>query len=207
MIIMTTKEKIFEVSIDLFSEYGYDGVSIRQIAKEVGIKESSIYNHYKSKESILKSILDYYIHEMTKDEIPLSQASQNLDINLDYFYNQGLKLYISKLKDDKMMKITRIFIIESYHNEEIKNFVKEAIINGPVQGWIGLFNLIKEKGLISANCDTKQLAESFYYYSMFLLIQHFIFNYPQDNEEFLDNLSEKSKKHFKLIFESVKEGI
>ena len=48
-----TKEKIFEVSIDLFSQYGYDGVSIRQIAKEVGIKESSIYNHYPSKESIL----------------------------------------------------------------------------------------------------------------------------------------------------------
>ena len=45
------KERIFDVSIDLFSEHGYDGVSIRQIAKEVGIKESSIYNHYKSKES------------------------------------------------------------------------------------------------------------------------------------------------------------
>jgi AcrR family transcriptional regulator len=202
---MKTKEKIFEVSIDLFSEYGYDGVSIRQIAKEVGIKESSIYNHYKSKKSILKSILDYYLYEMTKEEIPLVQASQNLDINLDYFYNQGLELYISKLKNDKMMKITRIFIIESYHNEEIKNFVKKAVINGPVQGWIELFNLIKEKGLINESCDTKQLAESFYYYSLFLLIQHFIFDYPQDNDEFLKKLSENSKKHFKIIIESVKE--
>ena len=50
---MNNKEKIFHVSIDLFSKYGYDGVSIRKIASEVGIKESSIYNHYKSKESIL----------------------------------------------------------------------------------------------------------------------------------------------------------
>ena len=33
-----TKEKIFDVSIELFSQYGYDGVSIRQIAKELGIK-------------------------------------------------------------------------------------------------------------------------------------------------------------------------
>ena len=60
-----TKEKIFDVSIDLFSQNGYDGVSIRQIAqiaKEVGIKESSIYNHYQSKESILESILSYYIN-------------------------------------------------------------------------------------------------------------------------------------------------
>ena len=50
---MNNKEKIFEKSIALFSEYGYDGVSIRKIASAVGIKESSIYNHYKSKESIL----------------------------------------------------------------------------------------------------------------------------------------------------------
>ena len=45
---MNTKERIFDVSVDLFSMYGYDGVSIRQIAYEVGIKESSIYNHYKN---------------------------------------------------------------------------------------------------------------------------------------------------------------
>ena len=57
-----TKDKILQVSINLFSEFGYDNVSIRQIAKEVGIKESSIYNHYKSKESILETILDYYIN-------------------------------------------------------------------------------------------------------------------------------------------------
>ena len=76
---MNNKEKIFEKSIDLFSEHGYDGVSIRKIASAVGIKESSIYNHYKSKESILDAILEYYITEMTKDEIPLNQASENLD--------------------------------------------------------------------------------------------------------------------------------
>ena len=35
---MNNKEKIFEKSIDLFSEYGYDGVSIRKIASAVGIK-------------------------------------------------------------------------------------------------------------------------------------------------------------------------
>ena len=37
---MNNKEKIFQVSIDLFSKYGYDGVSVRQIAREVGIKEA-----------------------------------------------------------------------------------------------------------------------------------------------------------------------
>ena len=70
---VNNKEKIFNVSVDLFSERGYDGVSIRQIAREVGIKESSIYNHYPSKEAILDSILNYYIDKMLSEEIPLTQ--------------------------------------------------------------------------------------------------------------------------------------
>ncbi len=203
--IMTgTKEKIFNISIDLFSEYGYDGVSIRQIAKEVGIKESSIYNHYKSKEAILDSILEFYINEMTNDEIPLSKADENLDVNFDYFYNAGLELYMSKLKNPQMMKITRLILIESYHNEKINGFLKKAMLEGPVKGWTELFNLMKTKKLIKSDCDTVQLAESFYFYGFFLIYQHFIVNYPEDDEEFLKELSEKSRRQINLIYNSVK---
>lgn len=201
---MNNKEKIFDVSVDLFSEFGYDGVTIRQIAREVGIKESSIYNHYKSKESILDAILDYYINQMTSDEIPMGVAGQNLDISIDFFYKAGLELYKSKLSQDKMMKITRFILIETYHNEKIRNFVKKSIIEGPVNGWIILFDLMKKKGLIRKDCDSKQLAESFYYYGLFLLIEHFIINYPEDDEKFLEDLSVKSEIQMKLIFNSVK---
>lgn len=44
-----TKEKIFDVAVDLFSKHGYHGVSVRKIAAGAGIKESSIYNHLKTK--------------------------------------------------------------------------------------------------------------------------------------------------------------
>ena len=47
---MTTKEKIVETALELFSQRGYGGVSIRDIAREVGIRESSIYNHFPGKQ-------------------------------------------------------------------------------------------------------------------------------------------------------------
>ncbi|MBQ2832039.1 TetR/AcrR family transcriptional regulator [Methanobrevibacter sp.] len=199
-----TKDKIFNASVNLFSEFGYDNVSIRRIASEVGIKESSIYNHFKSKESILDEILDYYIFEMTKDEIPLVNVGKNLDISFDYFYKVGLDLYISKLSEAKMMKITRIFLIESYHNEKIKSYVKKQIIENAIDGWTDIFELMKEKRLIKRDCDTRQLAESFYYFGLFLLIEHFIINYPEDDEKFLNDLAIKSQKHMNLIYDSVK---
>ena len=59
---VSTKDKIFQVSVDLFSEKGFNAVSIREIAREVGIRESSIYNHYKNKDAILDSIIKYFMH-------------------------------------------------------------------------------------------------------------------------------------------------
>lgn len=199
-----TKEKIFDVSIDLFSQDGYDGVSIRQIAKEVGIKESSIYNHYQSKESILESILSYYINEMLKEEAPIMQSEKNLKMDFDQFYKEGSDRFISRLSEEKMMKITRIFLVESYHNEKIKNFVKEAIIGYAINGWEDLFELMKEKKFIKMDADIKQLAESFYYYGLFLLYEHFIINYPEDDEEFLKDFERRTTNHMKILFNSVK---
>ena len=199
-----TKEKIFEVSIDLFSQYGYDGVSIRQIAREVGIKESSIYNHYPSKESILDDILNYYIREMLKEEAPLMQSSQNLDLGFDTFYRIGSERFISKLSEEKMMKITRIFLVESYHNEKINKFLKEAIIGYGVNGWIELFDLMKKKKVIKEDSNSKQLAESFYYYGLFLLYEHFIINYPEDDEKFIEDFVKRTTDHMKTIYNSVK---
>ena len=43
---MTTKERIRYEALNLFSEKGFDTVSVRDIASAVGIKESSLYNHY-----------------------------------------------------------------------------------------------------------------------------------------------------------------
>lgn len=201
---VSNKERIFEVSIDLFSKYGYDGVSIRQIAGEVGIRESSIYNHYKSKESILDEIMEYYINQMLSEDIPLNQASQNLDIGFDYFYEVGLNAFASQLKIPKMSKITRIILIESYHNDKTREFLKRSILDAAIEGWIELFELMKSKDLIRQDADSRQLAESFYKYGLFLLYEHYIINYPEDDDKFIEELSEKSRNHIKLIFNSAR---
>ena len=55
---MTTKEKILETALELFSQRGYGGVSVREIAREVGIRESSLYNHFEGKRAIFDGIVD-----------------------------------------------------------------------------------------------------------------------------------------------------
>ena len=84
---MNTKEKIFNVSLDLFSKKGYDSVSLREIAEEVGIQKSSIYSHYPSKEAILMDIFNQFTKsfEIDDEEIQLTENNPLLE-NPELFY-------------------------------------------------------------------------------------------------------------------------
>jgi AcrR family transcriptional regulator len=52
------RDQIIEAALDLFTEKGYHGGSIREIAKRVGITEGLIYHYFKDKEDVYKAIID-----------------------------------------------------------------------------------------------------------------------------------------------------
>jgi len=57
-----TKKNIFDNAIKLFTQKGYENVSINDIADSVGIRQSAVYNHFKSKQEILDTIYGFYYH-------------------------------------------------------------------------------------------------------------------------------------------------
>ncbi len=98
---MTTREKIIYEALSLFSIKGYDAVTIREIASEVGIKESSIYNHFKNKQDILNKIIEEtlkrYYSTLENVQVPESE-----DENVSELYDN--------ITDDTFLDIcTKIF--------------------------------------------------------------------------------------------------
>ena len=53
-----TKERILEVSLELFAQSGYLGTSMSDIAKQLGITKGALYKHYRSKQEILDRIVE-----------------------------------------------------------------------------------------------------------------------------------------------------
>lgn len=53
-----TKERILEEALKLFSQSGYMGTSMNDIAAELGVTKATLYKHYKSKQEILESIVE-----------------------------------------------------------------------------------------------------------------------------------------------------
>lgn len=58
-----TKEWIIETALDLFSKKGFEAVSVRDISGKIGIKESSLYYHFKNKQEIFEVIVDTCIKQ------------------------------------------------------------------------------------------------------------------------------------------------
>ncbi len=61
----STREKILDVALDLFTSQGFDGTSMREIAERVHISKPAIYYHFASKEEILTA-LHLRLHESVK---------------------------------------------------------------------------------------------------------------------------------------------
>ena len=61
----STRERILDVALDLFSDQGYDGTSLREIAERLGVTKAALYYHFASKEDILMA-LHMRLHEFGK---------------------------------------------------------------------------------------------------------------------------------------------
>ena len=52
----STRDRILTVALELFAQHGYAGASVRELARRVGIRESSLYNHFSNKAAILEHL-------------------------------------------------------------------------------------------------------------------------------------------------------
>ena len=54
------RDSLIKSVTDLFWQHGYNNISLNQIAKEIGLNRSSLYNSFKTKEALFLECLEYY---------------------------------------------------------------------------------------------------------------------------------------------------
>lgn len=163
MILTGTKEKIFDAAIDLFSERGYNGVPVRDIAKAAGIKESSIYGHFINKEDILNHILDYHHDGMLSKRVDIYSLESEInymqprDVVKLIFFNYG------KQNDPRIDKTARIIFMEQYTNAKAREFVQKYMLEEPMEYYRSLLELMRAKGKIKDDIDLEIAAQELNY--------------------------------------------
>ncbi|MGK9369088.1 TetR/AcrR family transcriptional regulator [Melioribacter sp. Ez-97] len=112
---MKTREKIVSSALNLFAERGYAATSIRQIAAEAGIRESSIYNHFRSKEEILIHLIKDYSRLNSEREILGEKLLDKLSEPVDFFVGLAEEL-IKRWSSPEEVKFMRIILSERSRN-------------------------------------------------------------------------------------------
>ncbi len=68
---ITTKDKILDTAERLFSEQGYDAVSLRHIIAEAGVNLAAVHYHFGSKQELLDAIVHRKVAPVNRDRLAL----------------------------------------------------------------------------------------------------------------------------------------
>ena len=131
-----TKRKIFEASMKLFADKGYDATSIEEITATVGVAKGTLYYHFSSKEEIFNFLVDEGV-KLLKNSISIKTAKMNnsldriraivlIQIKILFKYENFMTIILSQIwGNDDRSKMCKKYVFE--YIQMIEEIVKEGI--------------------------------------------------------------------------------
>lgn len=137
-----TKNLIFESAIKIFSESGYRGATMDEIAANAGLAKGTLYYHFKSKEEIFNFIVEegllilqtQVVEVQNKNIGPIEKLIEICRIQLTflYRYTDFFKIVMSQLwgtenRQNELRQKIRKYI------DQIETNIKIAMENGLIE--------------------------------------------------------------------------
>ena len=201
-----TKQKILEISLDLFSRKGFSAVSIRDICGQVQIKESTVYYHFRNKQAIFDELLEQFQNKASDMISRLEQALQN-DFTPEgnpFYGNVCDTFFESYLMDDFCNKVMRLLSIEQLRSDTVREFYDDWMFRRPLQFQSKVFSVLAEKGVIPHG-DCSYLAVK-YYAPIYLFAQRWLFSGHLSQEQ-KDLFRKAAYDHIQNFFKEMGGGI
>jgi len=192
-----TKLKILKAATTLFSERGYKGTSVRDIASEVDIKQSALYNHFRNKEDIFLEVS----REIFNTPFPSE---------LDNFkeYALGGKTFVSKFAqqyklvtfDKASEKMFRLLMIELLQNKELREQFMTSFHDKNIKLLSEAFFIMMQNSLVRSG-DPMIMAYEFISTLFYIRLQVTLLRFDSKST---DMLSTQFEKHVDYFWESIK---
>jgi len=131
-----TKRMIFEKSMELFANKGYDSTSIEEITSVVGIAKGTFYYHFTSKEDMFKFLIEEGIKLLTNSiELKTKNTQSSIEkikaiiliqIKVTLKYEDFVRVILTEMWGNEPRNIICKNCIEQYI-EIVEGVVKEGI--------------------------------------------------------------------------------
>lgn len=136
-----TVNEIRRVALEMFSARGYDGTSIRDIATAVGIRGSSMYNHFASKEAILWDLTSRAFDQLHETWVAAAQrlpAEAPPLMQLEAFVHSDIRFHAIYRREASLIN-AHIPSLNAEHRAAAiaRRAAYEEILTGIVQAYVG----------------------------------------------------------------------
>ena len=151
-----TKERILMAALEMFSQNGYAGTNIRELAALLDMGKSSIYRHFESKEEIWNVLLDrmiaYYGERFGSAEHlpPVPDSPEGL-------VEMTMRMVNLTVHDEMIVKTRKVLAIEQFRDERAKALATRHFLTGLTQMFTHVFQGMMDKGLLRQD-DPQMLA-------------------------------------------------
>ena len=178
---MTTKERIVDEALTLFAAKGFRGTTVKDIADAVGIKDASLYKHFKSKKEILNTIVEEaYVHMGNmSDSLGIPSGDGSLEdaaeffrgINRETIITLGKEVFKFYLTDDYMSRFWKLANLEQYNNRDFYELYRRLFTEEGIEYQKNLFAEMIRMGAFREG-DPEVMAYNFYS-PIFLLLHRY----------------------------------
>lgn len=173
------QKEIIQASLELIAEKGIQGLTIKNLSRKIGLVESAIYRHYKSKIHILTAILDSISGQTTPNGAPkiesvISHLEQKLRSRFktftatpalasvifaeDLFQNEALLVQKTKEKVEKSISETTAMISFGQQKGEIRNDINSEQLAIMIHGSMRM--LVKQWNMSNYSFDLVQKGDA-----------------------------------------------
>ena len=201
-----TRQRILDEALALFSARGYDSVSVGEIAKAVGIKAPSLYNHFPSKRAIFDAIVEataaQYEADTDKIDIHVQNVAQDIpaftEITADALFEKVRQIFLYSLHDENISRFRRMMTIEQFRSPELAALYSRRYVERVLDYHAGIFRALIAAGEIQAE-DPDTLA--MLYVAPVLTLIGVCDRQPERETECLARLEAHVRLFFRLVHE------
>ena len=190
-----TKEKILAAALEMFSQKGYEGTNIRELAASLGLVKSGIYKHYESKEDIWNALLDRMI-AYYGERFGSPERLPPVPDSLEEFMAMTMRMVNLTIHDERIVMTRKLLTIEQFRDDRARDLATKHFLTGLTEMFTPIFAGMMDKGLIRRD-DPAMLA--FAYTSPISALIHLCDREPEKTADATAQI-EAFSRHFITIY-------
>lgn len=152
-----TREKILSTALELFAQSGTAAVSIRDICAVVGIRESSVYYHFPSKQAIVDELYERFERRAQELMDSLSAAiASGAKVERESYLNVCAAYFDGYLCENFCNRVLRLVTIEQFSSRRARELYRRWFFDEPLAYQTRVF------AALTGRSDASYLAVKFY---------------------------------------------